>query len=228
MCGRFTRGVSIEEVAMEFEANEVACDLTSSYNVAPTQKVVAIVEGDDGKGRRVVAMRWGLVPSWAPDLSMGDRMINARAETVTEKVSFKRAFNKRRCLVVADGFYEWQKIGDGKRPFYIRLKSQRPFGIAGLYDHWKSPDGEEVISCALITTKANGLMEPIHERMPVIIPKEFEKHWLDASFSDKAFLQNILLPYADELMEAYEVSKRVNSPANNTPDCILPAPRAGA
>ena len=217
MCGRFTQTVSAAKVAEAFGVQEIAGDIRPSYNVAPTQPVAVVVT--DGK-KRLVSMRWGLVPSWAKDLSIGNKLINARAETITEKASFRTAFKKRRCLVVADGFYEWQKIGDAKRPMYIQLRSREPFGMAGLYEVWHSPEGGEVTSCTIITTEANDLMQPIHDRMPVIIPKESHDLWLDPRVQDTAVLLGLLKPYSAGEMGAHLVSKRVNSPGYNAPDCI--------
>ncbi len=217
MCGRFTRSQSIPAIAEEFGVEEVSCDLGPSYNIAPTQKVAVVIT--DGV-KQLVPVRWGLVPSWAKDLSVGNRMINARAETITEKASYRNAFKKRRCLVVADGFYEWQGQGVAKRPVYIRLKSGKPFGFAGLYEVWKSPEGEEVKTCAIITTDANELMKPIHDRMPVIIPSELQDEWLDPKTADPSHLLGLLKPSPSEGMEAYPVSKLVNSPRNNSPECI--------
>lgn len=218
MCGRFTRSQSIPAIAEEFGVEEVSCDLGPSYNIAPTQKVAVVIT--DGV-KQLVPVRWGLVPSWAKDLSVGNKMINARAETITEKASYRNAFKKRRCLVVADGFYEWQGLGVAKRPVYIHLKSGKPFGFAGLYEVWKSPEGEEIKTCAIITTEANELMKPIHERMPVIIPSEYQDKWLDPKTEDRDYLLSMLKPSPSEGMEAYPVSKRVNSPRNNSPECIL-------
>lgn len=218
MCGRFTRSVSIPAIAEEFGVEQVSFDLGASYNIAPTQKVAAIIT--DGV-KQLVPVRWGLVPSWAKDTSIGSKLINARAETVTEKASFRNAFKKRRCLVVADGFYEWQPAGDGKRPVYIRLKSGKPFGFAGLYELWKSPEGQELTTCTIITTEANELMKPIHDRMPVIVPRDEHDTWLDPKTEDRTHLLELLKPYPAYEMEAYPVSKRVNSPANNSPECII-------
>jgi putative SOS response-associated peptidase YedK len=214
MCGRFTQSQSIPRIAQEFGIAEVSCDLGPSYNIAPTQKVAVVVT--DGV-KKLVPVRWGLVPSWAKEISVGNKMINARAETITEKASYRNAFKKRRCLVVADGFYEWQDVGDSKRPVYIRLKSGKPFGFAGLYEVWKSPEGDEITTCTIITTEANELMKPIHARMPVIIPRQDEDLWLNPETKDPGLL---LKPYPAEEMEAYPVSKRVNSPKNNSPLCI--------
>ena len=217
MCGRFTQSQSIPAIAEEFGAKQVTGDLAPSYNIAPTQKVAVIIT--DGV-KQIVPVRWGLVPSWAKDPSIGSKMINARAETITEKASYKNAFKKRRCLVVADGFYEWQDTAGIRRPMYIRLKSGKPFGFAGLYEVWKSPEGEEVTTCTIITTEANELMKPIHERMPVIIPKEHQDEWLDPTIQDQVHLLDMLKPNPAGEMEAYPVSKRVNSPRNNSPECI--------
>ncbi|HKP88069.1 MAG TPA: SOS response-associated peptidase [Blastocatellia bacterium] len=217
MCGRFTRSQSVPAIAQEFGVSEVSFDLGPSYNIAPTQKVAVIIS--DGV-RQLVPVRWGLVPSWAKDISVGNKLINARAETITEKASFRNAFKKRRCLVVADGFYEWQNLGGTKRPMYIRLKSGKPFGFAGLYEVWNPPEGEKLTTCAIVTTEANELMKPIHERMPVIIPRESEDEWLDSSAADHDALLQLLKPYAADEMEAYPVSKQVNSPRNNSPECI--------
>ena len=217
MCGRFTRTQSIPTLAKEFGIVEVNSDLRPSYNIAPTQEVAVIVTAGV---KTLVPVRWGLVPSWAKDVSVGSKMINARAETVSEKPAYRNAFKKRRCLVVADGFYEWQSIAGAKRPIHIRFKSGKPFGFAGLYETWNSPEGEEITTCTIITTEANELMRPIHERMPVIIPKEKEDLWLDPKTEEQALLLGLLKPYPADQMEAYPVSKKVNSPRNNSPDCL--------
>lgn len=217
MCGRFTRTQSVPEISKEFGVAQVSGDLGPSYNIAPTQKVAVIITDVI---KQLVPVRWGLVPSWAKDISVGSKMINARAETITEKASYRNAFKKRRCLVVADGFYEWQNLGGTKRPVYIRLKSGKPFGFAGLYEVWNSPEGEAITTCTIVTTEANEIMEPIHERMPVIIPKQDEDIWLDSATQDQGLLLKLLKPYPAEQMEAYPVSKRVNSPKNNTAACI--------
>lgn len=218
MCGRFTRTAEIPEIAVQFGVKEVASDLGPSYNIAPTQDIAVIIsEGE----KRLVQVRWGLIPAWADDPKIGNRLINARAETLVEKPSFKNAFRKRRCLIVADGFYEWQKSGTAKKPIYIRLKSGRPFGFAGLYETWTSPDGEEVTTCTIITTEPNELMKPIHNRMPVIVPKDKEDIWLHPDSYEEELVE-LLEPYPADLMEAYEVSRMVNSPGNNSPECIEP------
>ena len=164
-------------------------------------------------------MQWGLVPSWARDPSIGNRMINARAETLAEKPSFKRLIGKRRCLVLADGFYEWRKEGKGKVPMRFVLRGGELFSFAGLWDSWEKPDGVELQSFTIITTQANDLLKPIHERMPVILGKEGEERWLD---QDPKEVHELLVPYPVEMMEFYDVSKLVNSPINDLPQCIEP------
>jgi putative SOS response-associated peptidase YedK len=187
--------------------------------VAPTQDVAVIIE--DG-AKKLITVRWGLVPAWAGDLSAGSRLINARAETLMERASFKEAFHSRRCLVVADGFYEWQKAGGPKRPNYIRLRDGRAFGFAGLYERWVSSEKQTVTTCTIITCEPNDIMRPIHNRMPVIIPQEMEDRWLDRNVDDASRLLNLLKPYPSERMRTPEVSSLVNSPANDSPDCVAP------
>ena len=167
-------------------------------------------------------MRWGLIPAWAKDAKIGSRMINARAETVTEKPSFKLALERRRCLVIADGFYEWRKEGRRKVPTFICLKSGEPFGFAGLYDTWISPGGESITSCAIITTTASDLMKSIHDRMPVILSKVDQRTWLDSSNQDVAQLVALLKPYPSGELETHVVSQSVNSVQHNSIDLIQP------
>jgi putative SOS response-associated peptidase YedK len=223
MCGRFVLFSSLEEIREAFAVQQVRYQLEPSYNVAPTQSVAVVVQREGVN--TLEKMRWGLIPAWAKDPAIGSRMINARAETVGEKPSFKRPLKDRRCLVVADGFYEWQKTGQAKIPMFIRLKSGQPFGFAGLYDVWTSPEGEAVASCTIITTGANDLMQPIHDRMPVILPKSQEATWLNPAIQRAADVLPLLVPYSAADMEAYAVSRMVNSPENNSPDCIRPVGR---
>lgn len=221
MCGRFTLAATVEEIAAEFGVSDVLVEHQPRYNIAPTQEVLVVVKNGE---RRLEQFRWGLVPHWTKELNSRSSRINARAETVVEKPIYRVPFAKRRCLVVADGFYEWQKVGDRKVPMYIRLKSGRPFGFAGLWDIWVSPDGGEPLkSCTIITTTPNELLKPIHDRMPVILPHDAIDDWLAIEGSKPDELLSLLKPYPDAEMEAYAVSRYVNSPANDSPQCIQPA-----
>ncbi|MRR10848.1 SOS response-associated peptidase [bacterium] len=219
MCGRFVRKSTIAEIAAAFDldAAGIEFDLAPSYNIAPGQPVAAVVAY---QGRRLRWFKWGLVPFWAKDAKIGHRMINARAETVAEKPGFKQAFARRRCIVVADGFYEWQQAGKTKAPHYVHLKNDRPMGFAGLYEHWRSPQGEALDTCAIITTAANALMQPIHDRMPVILDRTSFGGWLDPAAKDLNKLADLLRPYDPDQMESYPVGPLVNSPGNDSPECI--------
>jgi len=221
MCGRFVRKSTITIIEDEFDIYEVQWAFEPSYNIAPSQDVACVIGNE---GNRLVKFRWGLVPFWAEDPSIGYKMINARAETIAQKRSFARAFKKQRCLVVADGFYEWRKLADGKRkmPMYVHLREDRPFGFAGLYENWKSKEGTILQTCTIITTPSNELMSSIHNRMPAIIAPEMRQIWLDSEVQDVDRLMPLLAPYDSGRMEAYEVSKKVNSPTYNEPDCIKP------
>ncbi len=166
MCGRFTLSTTPEAIAEEFDVKNLPV-LQPTYNVAPTQNVLAVLNEEKTLQRQFKKLRWGLIPSWAKDCSIGARLINARSETVAEKPAFRSAYKRRRCLVVADGFFEWKKQKDKKQPFYFLLQNQRPFAFTGLWEKWTSPQGEEVHSCTILTTTANRLLEPIHHRMPL-------------------------------------------------------------
>jgi len=190
------------------------------FNIAPTQTVAAVRAGTGGE-RELCQLRWGLIPSWADDAAIGSRLINARAETVATKPAFRQAFKSRRCLVVANGFYEWQKTGRRKQPFYIRLKDDRPFGFAGVWERW-SKAGQPVESCTIITTEANELVSPIHDRMPVIVPPEAYDLWLSPDTAEIERLQSLLRPYRAGEMTAYPVGTQVNGPSYSAPDCIRP------
>ena len=220
MCGRYSLTSKLNNLQARFDFEAGNLVYRPRYNVAPTQDVLAVV--NDGRNRAGF-LRWGLVPSWAKDPRIGSRMINARAETVAEKPAFRQALRKRRCLVLADGFYEWKKEGGAKVPMYIASKSREPFGMAGLWETWKAPSGEPLHSCAVITTTANSLMQPIHNRMPVILPREAEAGWLDPGIDDPAALTRLLVPCPAAELEAYPVSTLVNSPRNDAPECLLPA-----
>ena len=219
MCGRFTLTSNMDDLQgrFGFEARDLV--FRPSYNIAPTQLVLAVT--NDGQ-RRAELMRWGLVPFWAKDIKIGYRMINAVGETAATKPAFRAAFKKRRCLILADGFFEWRKDGKEKIPTYIFLKSREPFAFAGLWETWKSPAGETVTSCTILTTKPNEFMEPIHNRMPVILSGETEALWLDPMTEEPDLLQPLIQPAPAELMESRIVSSLVNSPKNNSPECVVP------
>ena len=223
MCGRFTLRAPASIVAEQFAVLD-ADPLEPRFNIAPTQTVVAVRREPerDASSRRLVLLKWGLVPSWAKDPKIGNSLINARAESVADKPAFRAAFRRRRCLIVADGFYEWQRTGGKKQPYFIRLVDDRPFAFAGLWEAWEGPDHTSLESCTLITTEANALMEPIHNRMPVILaPNDYDR-WLDPAIQQPEHLQTLLRPYPSDAMLAYPVSSHVNSPRNEDAGCIAP------
>lgn len=217
MCGRFTLYQPLQVLFDYFYIQDIALDYEPRYNIAPSQSVLAVVS--DGKQNRLGYLKWGLIPRWAKDPSIGPKLINARAETLREKPSFKESYQKRRCLIPADGFYEWKKEADGKAPLYIRLHRQPLFSFAGLWERWTSPTGEQISTCTIITTKPNELMRDIHQRMPVILNREQERIWLDRT-ADRNALEQCLRPYPAEEMEAYEVSRAVNSPRSDGRELI--------
>jgi putative SOS response-associated peptidase YedK len=222
MCGRFTLTVDPGKLQEAIPGLIVPKkDIPPRYNIAPSQPVAVLP--NDGQNRLDFFV-WGLIPSWAKDPSVGNRMINARAETLAEKPSFRSAFRRRRCLVFADGFYEWRQEPGSKvkTPFYIRLKSGDPFAFAGLWEIWQAGDGSEIRSCTIITTSPNLLMEDIHNRMPVILPREVYSKWLTPGEVEPRNLNHLLEPYPEEEMQAYPVSRMVNSPNNDVAECIQP------
>ena len=221
MCGRYSLTADLGELAGRFEFDGDWDAFDKRYNVAPTQEVLTVV---GGQTRRAGFMRWGLIPHWAKDIKVGSRMINARAETVAEKPAFRDALRRRRCLVLADGFYEWQRIGGSKRPMRIVTRSGEPFAFAGLWSVWTNPEGNRIPSCTIITTAANDLLRPIHDRMPVILPRNLEEFWLDTSVEDLNALRSVLTPYFSDAMDAYEVSPLVNSAANDSPEVAAGIP----
>lgn len=220
MCGRFTLTASGDELATLF-ALEQAPNLEPRYNIAPTQPVAVVRLDHEGRRREFTLMRWGLIPSWAKDISIGNRLINARAETLTEKPAFRTAFRRRRCLIPANGFYEWQKPAAGrKQPYFIGLPDRRPFAFAGLWEHWEGADGSVLDTCAIITTAANERVRVLHDRMPVILERADFGDWLDpATTLDR--LLHLLRPYPFEML-IYPVSTLVNAPENDRPECIIP------
>jgi len=220
MCGRFTLTVSPDELQAAFPNFHIPHDIPPSYNIAPSQPIPVVA--NDGKNA-LDFFRWGLIPSWTKEDQLGKfTLINARSETVAEKASFKTSFRRRRCLILADGFFEWSKSisGKGKTPYYITLKDQSPFAFAGLWDIWYSPEGDPLKSACILTTTPNDLVKPIHDRMPVIIPSEKYAEWLKPEEGQPEEFQPLLVPYPPESMQAYPVSTYVNSPKNNSPQCI--------
>ena len=219
MCGRFTLGATAATLAAQFDLATVPT-WTPRYNIAPTQEVLVVLQPSPQANREARLHRWGLIPPWAKDPSIGNRMINARAETVATKPAFRRAFKERRCLLLADGLYEWQRQERRKQPFYIRLRDGRPFAFAGLWEHWEGSEGMAIQSCTILTTTSNEVVGRIHDRMPVILnPTDYDR-WLDPSIQEPAVLQTLLRPYPADEMMAYPVSTRVNNPANDSPECV--------
>jgi putative SOS response-associated peptidase YedK len=216
MCGRFSLHATPEDIAEEFE-RPVMPPWAPRYNIAPTENVLA-VRLHHGAAE-VEALRWGLIPSWAKDPKKAPLLINAKSETAATKPAFRAAFERRRCLVIADGYYEWQKVGRDKQPYYHRLAGGRPFAFAGLWEFWRR--GEQTIkSCTILTTDANEVARPIHDRMPVILDKAARKVWLDPEIEDPAALTDVLRPYAAQEMVVYAVNPAVNKAGNEGPQCI--------
>ena len=221
MCGRYTLRTPVDALAERFDIDEHPSSIAPSYNIAPTQEVAAVIAED--QKRKLQMLRWGLIPSWAKNPEIGNRMINARSETVPEKPSFRSAFRERRCLILADGFYEWQKTNGGKQPYYIRMRDGSPFAFAGLWEIWKDRDNKEVRSCTILTTEANRLVGEVHHRMPVILPSEDYGMWLDPSVQEADRLTPLLVPHPSDALEVYPVSRFVNSPSNDDERCVEPA-----
>ena len=220
MCGRFTLRSSPEVIAEVFELAKQT-PLKPHFNIAPSQSVAVVRQQPETHRRELVLLRWGLIPSWADDPSLGNRMTNARSETVATKPTFRKPFRARRCLVIADGFYEWQKLDGKKQPFYIRFKKDRPFGFAGLWERWEK-EGPSIETCTILTTEANDLMKPIHDRMPVIIPPDHYERWLDSAIIHENELSAMLRPYDAQAMTAYPISTLVNNAKNDVAECIEP------
>jgi putative SOS response-associated peptidase YedK len=221
MCGRYTLTSSGDTVATLFDLMEVP-DLQARYNMAPTQDAPVVRMLEPGGPRVLSYLRWGLVPYWADDPSIGNRMINARSESVAEKPAYRSSFKKKRCLVVTDGFYEWKKAGKAKQPYLIRRRDRQPFAFAGLWSSWKNPAGEPLESFTILTTDANGTIRGLHDRMPVILDRADFGLWLDPANDNAGRLQSLLVPAADDLLETFPVSRAVNSPAHDAADCIEP------
>jgi putative SOS response-associated peptidase YedK len=220
MCGRYTLRTSLSKVVAEFHAR-LATQLPLRYNIAPNQQILVIRESEDGNSREAVPLRWGLVPRWAKDPGIGNQLINARSETVASKPAFADSFRNRRCLIPADGFYEWKRAGRDKQPHFIQMEDGRPFAFAGLWEHWEG-QGEIIESCAVLTTAANDVVAPLHNRMPVILDAGDYDLWLDRAVTDPERLAPLLRSNAAQRMHATPVSPLVNSPAYDEARCIEP------
>lgn len=231
MCGRFTLTQSGEAIARQFQLSEMP-SVEPRYNIAPTQPAPVIRLDEAGSERRFDYLYWGLIPSWAKDPKMGARMINARSETIAEKPAFRAALKRRRCLIVADGFYEWQRSGNIKQPYYFYLKNlestqtdethRKLFAFAGLWEHWQDADGNSIESCTILTTIANATLATMHERMPVILQPHDYELWLDPAVQSVEPLRSLFAPYAATAMGSYPVSTQVNAARLDAPDCIQP------
>jgi putative SOS response-associated peptidase YedK len=221
MCGRF----SLTDIGSIFSrfgviiSKDINKKITPHYNIAPTQKIPVIYK-DTNQQNKIEFMKWGLIPFWAKDPKIGHKMINARAETLTQKPSFKHLLKSKRCLVPSSGFYEWKRIDKRKVPYYIGIKNSKIFSFAGLYDNWKDSVGNELKTFTIITTNSNNTLKPIHNRMPVILEREFEEDWLDVKTHDFDSLKQMLKSYPDDKMIAYAVSTEVNNPSNDNPELI--------
>jgi len=221
MCGRFTASFEFREIKVRYNLQRDLPLFARRYNIAPSQEVPVIIQ--NGGKNELKIMRWGLVPSWAPDRSIASRMINARAESITDKPSFRRLVESRRCLIPADGFYEWRREGSGKVPVWFHLKKKEPFAFAGLWDVWRDGEGEILHSFTIITTLPNALLRRIHKRMPVIFDALQARQWLDPRLSTRdADIAAVLAPFPSELMESYDVSPLVNKPEFDSANCIIP------
>lgn len=221
MCGRFTQHHDQNAVQERFNLDEILTTTAPRYNVAPQQNIAVVYAPETV--RLLEDFRWGLVPSWAKDAAIGQKMINARSETVAEKPSFRAALSRRRCLIPADGFYEWIKTEGGRDPVHFRLKSGDLFAFAGLWEEWHDPQTESPLrTCTILTTSANDTVGRVHDRMPVILAPDAESLWLDSAVHDKDILLSLLAPYPDDAMEAFPVSRRVNSPRNEGAELLAP------
>lgn len=223
MCGRFTVTADGETIVAEFGLPAVPFDYRPRFNVAPGQNVLAVV--GEGPKTRAGWMKWGLVPAWAEDATVGSKMINARSETLEERSAFREAFEKRRCLIVADSFYEWKRVGGMKVPMRIMPRDQPLFAFAGLWERWSRGQGEPLITCTILTTTPSACIADVHDRMPVILTREGRARWLNRGAEPEA-LKQLLQPYEDDQLETYSVSDSVNRIENDDPNCVLKSARA--
>lgn len=221
MCGRFSLAVLLEEIIAEFYGLEVNFGYHPRYNIAPSQQIMVIL---DALNPKFTTIRWGLIPSWAKDSTVGNKLINARSESVDQKPSFRDSWKRRRCLIPADGFYEWKRRGRRGVPHHIRMKSGKTFAFAGIWDQWRAPDDRLITTCSILTTEPNDLIKPIHDRMPVILPKSGWVDWVQTPEEHVESLKPLLRPFPAKEMEAIAVSDLVNKPENDRPECLAPAP----
>lgn len=224
MCGRFVLETNVAQLVKTYRL-ATAPDLVPRYNIAPGQQVAVVRQNHDDQ-RQLVTMRWGLIPAWAREPSVGSRMINARSETVHEKPSFRQAFRTRRCIIPASGFYEWQHARGGKIPHYFFLLDGQVMSLAGLWEKWKDPRGQEIESCTILTTAANAIIKPFHDRMPVILHGDEFDLWLDRNVDEDGRLAELFHPYPSDLLTTHPVALAVNKPGHDDPSCILPLERA--
>jgi putative SOS response-associated peptidase YedK len=224
MCGRFARFSPIETFATLFNANG-SPDAAPCYNIAPTHRVLAARNATNGT-RELVTLHWGLIPHWSKGPDPKYSMINARADSVASKPAYREPFRNKRCLIAADGFFEWRKVDDSKQPYFIRIRHGQPFAFAGLWDHWQAEGRDPLDSCTIITTAANALIATIYDRMPVILPPKYYAMWLDTDNLKHNAVLELLKPYPDLLTEAWPVGKAVNNPMNDSEALLAPAPHA--
>ena len=215
VCNRYRLTHSKQYLAERFEVSAEDIDDTPRYNIAPTQPVLTVRRKDGQKSRQFTTMRWGLIPSWAKDTSIGARTLNARSESVTKTSAFRESILTKRCLIPADGFYEWRKMGSVRQPYCFEVGDGEVFALAGLWDEWTSPDGEVIESCTILTTEPNSVVADLHDRMPVIVPQEKYDVWLDPDVTDFETIRDILKPYDPEQMHRYPVSTRLNNSKND-------------
>lgn len=219
MCGRFVLTANPQSLQQEFDLSTPPVEVQPRYNIAPTQPVAVITNESP---HQLTYHRWGLIPSWAKDMAMAAKMINARSESAAEKPAFRAAFRRRRCIIPADGFYEWQEQGKDKTPMFIHMQDRKLFGLAGLWEIWHDPEGGELRTCTILTTDANPFMQQYHHRMPVILHKEDYPLWLSPKEEPLPVLQGLMKPYDEDAFSAYAVSKAVNRPANDSPELLEP------
>ncbi|MFP4282101.1 MAG: SOS response-associated peptidase [Opitutales bacterium] len=225
MCGRYTLKTRAQQLAkryrVEFDPG-LAAHLTARYNIPPGTGVLTIRDDRDAGVRKADLFHWGLVPAWAKDVKIGYKLSNARSETAASKPSFRHAMRYRRCVLPADGFFEWQREGGHKQPFYFHAADDRPLSLAGLWEHWQSPDGSEILSVSVLTTRANALMAPIHDRMPVFIPDEALDRWLAPGLTKAEDVADLLRPPPEDLLACHPVSTAVNAVRHDGPELLLP------